>query len=109
MLGDIDFGEILQALQASGLVGDPSRLGELGMDFSDPEKLKELLEKMGPGCGVLQNQDELISQINRLTAAFGCEKRQQIGELFLEMARQMGCEELPPDFLDFLERWKKGG
>ncbi len=108
-----NFAEVLKALRASGLPSDPSQLGEclrsLGLDGGNPEAARELLSKMGLDCQDLQKKDEIISQINRITAGFSREKRRQIGGLFEEMARQVGCEELPPEFLEFLDQWKRGG
>ncbi len=112
-MGENDFSEMLKALQASGLPSDPSQLGEclrsLGLDGRTPEAARDLLSKMGLDSRDMQRQDEIISQINRITAGFSREKRQQIGGLFEEMARQVGCEELPPEFLEFLDQWKRGG
>ncbi|HHW41828.1 MAG TPA: hypothetical protein GXX19_11935 [Syntrophomonadaceae bacterium] len=108
-----NFAEVLKALLASGLPSDPSQLGEclrsLGIDGRNPEAIQDMLGKMGLDCEDMQKKDEIVSQINQITAGFSREKRRQIGGLFEEMAHQMGCEELPPDFLDFLDRWKRGG
>gem|GEM_PF-4440067 len=112
-MGEYDFAEMLKALQASGLPSDASQLGEclrsLGLDGRTPEAAQDVLSKMGLDSRDIQKKDEIISQINRITAGFSSEKRHQIGGLFEEMARQVGCEELPPEFLEFLDRWKRGG
>ncbi|MGB9791155.1 MAG: hypothetical protein ACPLTR_01080 [Thermacetogeniaceae bacterium] len=104
-MDEITFEELLNALRSLGLGVERGHLESL----KDAGVLRELLEKAGEWGSTPQGEGEIISQINRLTEGFSRERREQIGRLFLELARRLGWEELPSGFMDFLEHWKRGG
>lgn len=114
-MGDVNFVELLMRLQSLGVPVDSDRfehsLKECGIAEESLGDLQALIERIGleltKNLPENQEKEALVSMINQVTEHLDARERQQIGAIVEQTVKQLGGKELPQEFADFLENWKK--